>query len=147
LLDSKLDYSDEFMLTGSDDHSVSFAVGQCPFQVSTIAAGNADQILQDTLANFPSATFSGKNKVFDVRGAQIGYQAGKGAIYDATFNPQQGGGGHVRIVIITAVRDGVTVVADGYCDFYPDFSMYELAAGTGYAFDFPLTNFRWKGQS
>ena len=141
-----LDYSDEFAVASSDDHSVAFTVQQCPLEVFTAPGGDADQVIQDALRRFPSSTFANISKVFDLRGAQIGYQAGKGAIYDAQLNPAEGGSRHVRIVVITAARDGVTVVADGYCDDDPNLSMYELASGHGFAFDFPLTNFRWRNQ-
>lgn len=140
-----VDYTDDFKLTGSDASSISLDAGGCPFEVFTAASGDPRQVIDSTLsAKYPSAKFGTPAPKFDVRGAHIGDQPATGEIYDATVSPQQGGSQDVRIAVIAATRDGVTVVADGYCVDDPKVSLYELANGE--IFDYVLTEFRWKGE-
>lgn len=139
------DHDPRWTETDRSDASVSFSGDQGPFEVRVVDGRNPQSIIDDSIGQLPGAQFQGVTKVADVRGAQIGFVPGVGAVYDANYFPSDGAEGQVvRIAVVTAGRSGLTVVADMFCAFDNRSPPYGLAAGS--SFDYPLTTFRWPGQ-
>lgn len=70
---------------------------------------SAKQIVSTTLQNqYPDASY-----VYTIPGADLGYTAGYGNVYDVQVSPNGGGTVHARLLIIAAVKNGVGVVYMG----------------------------------
>jgi len=102
-----------------------------------------DTLLDRARAGIDNAELPDLESVGPLRGAHLGSQEGEGRLYQATFYPPSGGGRGllVRIGIVAATRDGVTVVCTAIAP-YDQHSGRMAAEDIDYAF----TEFRWPGE-
>ncbi len=70
-----------------------------------IGARTAQQVVQTLQQN----VLNGATAEFGVDGAEIGYSAGFGNVYDCMLSPPGGQLTHVRAIVEAAIRDGVAV--------------------------------------
>jgi len=100
-------------------------------------------LLDRARAAVDNAELPDLESVGTLRGAHLGSQQAEGRLYQATFYPPSGGGRGllVRIGIVAATRDGVTVVCTAIAP-YDQHSGRMAAEDIDYAF----TEFRWPGE-
>jgi hypothetical protein len=83
-----------------------------------------------------------------VHGAHIGSARGQGLVLGGTFVPESGAGTSaiVRVGVLAARRDGVTVLLTGLAPFDPDDLEQGGRGFSSSAIDYLATEFRWRGE-
>jgi hypothetical protein len=90
--------------TLSDNSDVSWSLTGMP------ASGrSAQQITEST----QSSAYPDAQQAYVIPDAALGYTPGYGAVYDVTVSPANGQSQHDRLVVVTAIRNGVAVVLVG----------------------------------
>jgi hypothetical protein len=68
---------------------------------------------QQVALNIQNDNFSDYQQVYDIPGAEIGYQSGYGSVWDEQVSPFFGLSQDTRLVIVKAVRNGVVIALVG----------------------------------
>ncbi len=110
----RLEYPADFLSpTKSDAQSVSWSAtvpsdgsGFALLVQGEAANGRSAQQIVDALQQSKA---SGATVVFGISGAELGSTDGYGNVYDLTVTPQSGQQAHYRLVIESAVRNGIAV--------------------------------------
>jgi hypothetical protein len=120
-------------------------------QLSTDAGGVAvigmkgsqsgDQVIQGFVNGLPSATYQDIQPVMEVKGAHLGDQDGTGTIFAANFVGSNSSAIKVRFAVITAAKNGVTVIMFAINE--ADTKDFASGIPEGQKFDYMCTEFTW----
>ena len=138
----QVDYSARWTVQSQD--SVSISLSTQIGEVSVMGSAGApalDQVIQGTVGALPSATWQNVARVDDLKGAHLGDQNGLGAIYSANLVGSNTTATKVRIAVIAAQRNGVTVVLLAVDP--EDTKNFANGMPEGQLFDYMCTTFRW----
>jgi hypothetical protein len=118
-----------------------------PIQFRVLSTSSLADAINQALQQLPSTTFQDVQAIGPVRGAEIGYVLGAGTAYSATYVPSDGGGtGQVRVAILAARSNGLTVVATMFSDYDPDTAHAPYGLKGDALFDYPVSNFHFRGE-
>lgn len=134
----------------SDDRSVSWDLsgstgGQ--YSVEVTAADARGRGPQDILTEVIDNNFQDFQQVYSIPGAEVGYEAGAGAVYDDEVIPFFGQASDSRLVVLTSVKKGVAIAVVGQGDASTDSGGHPDPSGLPVSsFVDSLTNgVRWSG--
>ncbi|MFN2452224.1 MAG: hypothetical protein ABR541_07725 [Candidatus Dormibacteria bacterium] len=138
------DHSAQWSATTSNADGVEYSTDNGIFAVRAGPAQGTGAALDAEAAALPSASFADVRPLNDLSGAEIGYVAGRGRVYAATYLPAQGSGSEVRIVLVAATQGPTTVLVRAVSLWSGDVKYAPLGVVDGRAFDVALNTFRWK---
>jgi hypothetical protein len=110
-------------------------------QVTGQKAGQPDQVLQSAVGALPSGKWQNVALVSKLKGAHVGVQDGVGAVYSANLVGNSQTATPVRFAVITASRNGVTVVVLAVGPSDPKNSPHGMPEGA--EVDYLCTEFVW----
>jgi hypothetical protein len=144
----QIDYpADKLSIADQAGDSVEFHSKAGPILFQVVSTSSPDTAVDDAVAALPSASFQDMQQVGPVRGAELGFVPATGRVYTATYVPSDGGGsGEVRVAVIAARQNGVTVVATMFSDYDADVAHAPYGLAGDSLFDYPISNFRFRGQ-
>lgn len=141
-----IDYDPSWTIdtSGGSDH-IGFDVHGDALIFDVVQEQDLSVAVQNAINALPSAKFQGITSMGDVRGAEIGLVSGKGTVYSGQFFSDTGGQAQpVRLAVVAAQRDGVTVVATMISSPSDANALAPYGLASAQQFDIPLTNFHWK---
>jgi hypothetical protein len=107
----EVDYSSAWTIRSQDAAGALLGTRLGTLQVVGSKSGQPlDQVIQAAVAALPSAQWQNVALVSDLKGAHIGDQSGRGAVYSANLIGANSTSTKVRFAVIAAARGGVTVV-------------------------------------
>lgn len=110
---------------------------------ATRTPSTSDALMEEHVGEFPSSQFHNVYRVDDIRGAQIGFVSGVGAVYTADFVPAGGDAVEVRIIAMVVEHNGVQVTVTGVSPYTTDAAAAPTGIVEAVPMDYALTNFRW----
>ncbi|HVH63737.1 MAG TPA: zinc ribbon domain-containing protein [Candidatus Dormibacteraeota bacterium] len=137
----QVNYPSAWTVSSQDANGISLGTKIGSVQVVGTSAGSADQVLQSTVNNLPSTKFQDVTLVSNLKGAHIGDQDGIGSIYSANFIGASQSATKVRIAVIVASHNGVTVAIVAIDP--ADTKNYPSGMPEGQEFDYLCTEFVW----
>ena len=138
----EVDYYPTWTVRNQDAQSITIATKIGLLQVIGAKSGvPLDQVLQSAVSALPSSSWQDVVLVTNLKGAQIGYQDGLGAVYSANLIAANGTAAKVRFFIIAATRGGVTVTIFGANP--ADTKNFPNGIPEGQEFDAVCQLFRW----
>lgn len=138
----QVDYSARWTVQSQDDASINLSTQIGEVRITGSAGAPAlDQVIQGTVSALPSATWQNVAHVDDLKGAHLGDQDGLGAIYSANLVGSNTTATKVRLAVIAAQRNGVTVVVLAVDP--EDTKNFANGMPEGQLFDYMCTTFRW----
>lgn len=138
----QVDYNSSWKVRSQDANGVSLGTGEGVFTVvGSRSAQSLGQLIDSTAAALPSSKWQSVVRVSDLKGAHIGEQEGRGAIYSANLVGPGATATKVRFAVIAAVRGGVAVVI--FAVDPEDTKGFANGMPEGWEFDYLCQEFRW----
>jgi hypothetical protein len=110
-----LSYPSKYQPAGSDKSSVSWDLSGSDgdYSVDVVSGGVKNKSAQQIAFDIQSQNFSDYQQVYDIPGAEIGYQNGYGAVWDEQVTPLFGQSQDTRLAIVVAERNGLAIALVG----------------------------------
>ncbi|HET7420507.1 MAG TPA: zinc ribbon domain-containing protein [Candidatus Dormibacteraeota bacterium] len=105
------------------------------------SGGSADQAIQSVVSGLPSSSYQDVTLVSQLKGAHLGDQDGVGSVYSANLFGASQTATRVRLAVIAATRNGVTVVM--FAVNPADVKNFPNGMPEGQLFDYLCTEFSW----
>jgi hypothetical protein len=137
----QLNYSTRWTVRTQDANGILLGTRVGSVQVTGMQGGQADQVLQATVAALPTAKWQSVTLVSTLKGAKLGDQDGVGAVYSANLVSTGSTAAKVVFAVMVASRNGVTVVVFAVNPADPKSSPHGMQEGQ--AFDYMCTEFVW----
>jgi RsiW-degrading membrane proteinase PrsW (M82 family) len=147
-----LDYTNDVgaPLPVSGTHAVGWQASDGSFLIMVQGEAAHGRTPRQLAAALQRSDLSGARALFAIAGAELGYTAGYGQVYDMTLSPQGGQREHVRALIEVAVRGGTAVELLAVSAFTPDQSTQpapaQLDPWVQYQVDNLGNTITWKGE-
>jgi zinc ribbon protein len=106
----EVNYSSRWTVRDKSDVGVTLGTRLGLVQVTGSAAPSAEQAMQAALNALPSSTWQDVTLLNGLKGAHLGEVQGVGAVYSANLVGTSQTAAKVRIAVIAAIKNGVTVV-------------------------------------
>jgi hypothetical protein len=138
----EVDYSQNWTVRNQDANGILLGTDLGLVSVVGTKSGQPlTDVITGVVSALPTATWQNVSQVGDVKGAEIGFQDGLGAIYSANLIGSNSASSKVRFAVIVATKGAVTVVMFA---MNPDYgSAYPNGMPEGQYFDYMCTQFRW----
>jgi hypothetical protein len=137
----QVNYNSEWTVRAQDADGVTLATKIGSIQVVGARGGSAAQALQSAVSALPTGTWQDVTLVSNLKGAHVGDQDGVGAVYSANLINASSAAVNVRLAVIAATRNGVTVVI--FAVNPADTKNSPSGMPEGAEFDYLCTEFVW----
>lgn len=137
----QVNYPAAWTVSSKDANGVTLGTKIGSVQVLGTSGGSPDQVLQSSVNSLPSSKFQDVTLVTNLKGAHIGDQDGIGSVYSANFIGASQSATKVRIAVIVASHNGVTVAVVAIDP--ADTKNYPTGMPEGQEFDYLCTEFVW----
>jgi hypothetical protein len=101
-----------------DDRSIGWdlSAGNGQYSVDVVGGSAHGRTPEQVVNDITSNNFSDYSYVYQVPGAEVGYNGGSGAVYDGESASFFGSASESRVVVLAAVRGGVAIAVVGQGD-------------------------------
>jgi hypothetical protein len=137
----QVNYDSRWTVRSQDAGGVTLATKIGSVQVAGTKGGSAAQAMQSTVSALPTGTWQDVTLVSNLKGAHVGDQDGVGAVYSANLINGSSAAVNVRLAIIAATHNGVTVVI--FAVNPADTKNSPSGLPEGAEFDYLCTEFVW----
>ncbi|HKV88733.1 MAG TPA: hypothetical protein VJT78_12120 [Candidatus Dormibacteraeota bacterium] len=141
----QLNYSSRWKVRSEDASGIVIGTTIGSLQVTGMHAGDNAQVLSSTVSALPTGTWQNVMLAGNLKGAHLGDQDGLGSVYSANLVGASSTATPVRLAVIVATRNGVTVVVMAVDPADPKNSPNGMPESQ--LFDYVCTEFQWAGTS
>lgn len=143
----EVDYPSDWNVDQRSGTGIDLATYKGELKIRSDKAGKSlDQLIQDALAELPSASWQGVTPLHSIAGSHIGFQAGKGTEFAANLAPAAGQTQPMRVVILAATHGNLSVVVIAWNPYQPPKNeRNQSGMPESGIFDYVLAEFRWPG--
>ncbi len=106
----QVNYASDWSVRSQDSAGIALGTKLGSVQVAGLAAADDAQVLQSTVNGLPTSRFQDVTLVSNVKGAHIGDHDGLGSVYSANLVGGTQTATRVRLAVIVATHNGVTIV-------------------------------------
>ena len=136
-----VNYFSDLNVRAQDASSIELGTKVGTVTIAGSSGGSPQHALDSLVAGLPTSTFQDVTLVANVKGAHLGDQDGLGSVYSANFFGSTQTATKVRVAVIAATRNGVTVTMLAINP--ADVKNFPNGMPEGQLFDYLCTEFSW----